>query len=295
MSAAGSPDRPAALRRAVLLDGVSAEFLIQWSGELDASSSPRLTVVSGVVGRYLDLDPAQTPTDQATLDLVSIEVLKGWLARAQSEGRFVLGSGGSITPTGNLGFVADQDLGDRRVLDSQSLGGTRSRAIVDRDSVSVDVSAGSDIGRGGEREVIEICKRALLSRGHAVREEPADDARGIDARLIVDDARVSIQIVTLPIATEYWRDAKVSSATTTVSHDHASSWARDAIAMKAERYSSTERAHTTLALDARSVGILDDPRLLGVLERDAVASGFSDVWLVGPTERHVRFLVPGRW
>lgn len=50
------------------------------------------------------------------------------------------------------------------------------RAIVGLDGVGVGVSTGSDIGRSGEREVTEICKRA--TRAKAV--DPGRKAHGID-------------------------------------------------------------------------------------------------------------------
>ncbi len=123
------------------------------------------------------------------------------------------------------------------------------------------------IGKRGEPRVTELVIELLERAGHSTTTQPSNDARGEDARLLVDDVPHTLQITGIPGAAPFWAAAAHGSTSTQVTTAKAAEWLEYGIAEKARSSDPAELATTILALDVHEWG----DRLAG---RDVVSKLF---------------------
>lgn len=172
-------------------------------------------------------------------------------------------------------------------LDVQTGGGTRSVSHADQGSVTLDVQGTADVGRSGESQAIEVLISALADQGVTTVRRPAEDQRGEDAVLSISSQDFTVQLVTVPGNTEFWREAAVGSASTEVPAQAAAGWVRESILKKVGSIPPDQRPTTLLALDARLAGVVATRAVVSAYLADfpppRTEFGFAATWLVGPT------------
>jgi hypothetical protein len=197
---------------------------------------------------------------------------------------------GELKITGSpIGMIVegnpDNPLG-RRVESRPASGGAANSVVAADGTFQATLSGSLDVGRAGERRVINVLCNKLRERGSDVRVD--DDARnhfGEDGVLIVNGRRTPVQIVTVPSSATVWKDLNANNAATLSGNRGAAvSILRVAIAAK-----SVKAKGTILALDLAHVGAIVNRRLVEAYLAafgDAVTEfSFEAVWLVGPTPR----------
>lgn len=164
--------------------------------------------------------------------------------------------------------------------------GTTSESRLDGSGrMSVRVEGAAGVGRSGEGRVAKTLSQTLKARGHEVEVGAGRDDHGEDRMISVDESAFVMQAVTAPPASDFWREARVSSASTLVDIPAAAAWLREAISTKASRTPSDQRARTILTIDAQHSGLLASPSVRDAyvgLHGDPSEDGWASVWIVGP-------------
>ena len=164
----------------------------------------------------------------------------------------------------------------------------RSEARLSRvGTVSVVVDRTGGVGRPGEPRVVKVLRAHLKAKGVESDARPGEDSQGEDGLLNAAGASYVLQIVTVPQHGNFWRDASVGSATTSVEVAQAGEWIEESIQLKVRKSPESNRASIILALDANHAGVLADETVVApYLERCGSPTRrfkFASVWLVGPT------------
>ena len=156
-----------------------------------------------------------------------------------------------------------------------------------------------DLGRRSDIRVADRVISILRSEGQSVELLHHEDSHGDDRRIRCNGQDVSIQVVSVPTAPDFIRDASRGSANTVVSLSDAAGWINEAVTLKAGHYSTAAKAQMLLAVDVRAVGVLASPPVVAAVEQrfgDPCAThGFGAVWLVGPLESHSTRFSGSRW
>ena len=168
---------------------------------------------------------------------------------------------------------------------NDAVGQSRSRFLEDG-TLEVSIEGAPLRGTSNERNVKHVLEGAFRSRGMAHSFEDGDDAEGQDGFLVLDGVRSVLQIVTVPVDSNFGARASSGPASWWISLDEGAKWIHDAIEKKARKYAEPRfRATMILVLDACHVGKLADELFLARLRANhpPVSSfGFRRVWLVGP-------------
>lgn len=149
----------------------------------------------------------------------------------------------SAPPVTAITDGTDVTTGERVTRVSGPLGSSKMKVSDHR--VTLDINKGV-FGTGAEGRVRRTLMHALRSGDSScsIEYNPERDKRGEDGRVKTADGEFTLQIVTAPPASDFLRDAAVSSARTDVSLWHAGDWLHDAIRKKYERTSNVDCART---------------------------------------------------
>ena len=186
-------------------------------------------------------------------------------------------------------MVNDQPRGpDERTVDYSSPQGARSTATLAGDRVGLSVAGPVDVGKRGERRVIDLVLATLREAGFAAAEAPGRDDRGEDHVLLIGSDRIVLQVVSLPRDPEFWRAVASGTASADVALSRAVEWIDETIRAKA-KYGEDLKRTMLLAIDAAHAGVLGSEvcvkAYLGEHGDPAERHGFAAVWLVGPQRR----------
>ena len=190
---------------------------------------------------------------------------------------------------GNVGTVTEERdaSGEELRIRTQPPEGARSDARLADGVVSLNINGPTQTGRRGEGRAIDTLLSTLRQEGHRPVLEKGEDKRGEDGILLIQDERLTVQVVSVPSCSNLWRDANLGSATRSVSVANAANWIRDAVFAKFTKTSPGERGRTIVVLDAGLAGVLSAQEIVGAylaLYGDPhVEFGLASVWLVGPT------------
>jgi len=166
--------------------------------------------------------------------------------------------------------------------------GSRSEARLARvGTISVVVDGTAGVGRPGEPRVVKVLRSRLKAEGVESEARLGEDSQGEDGLLNAAGASYVLQIVTVPPHGDFWRDASVGSATTSVELAQVGEWIEESIQLKVGKTPENMRANIILALDANHVGVLADETVIAPYLRrygsPTERFKFASVWLVGPT------------
>ena len=201
---------------------------------------------------------------------------------------------------GNVGTVAEERdaSGERFRIRTQTPGGARSRELLADGVVSLNIHGPTQTGRKGESRALDTLLSKLRQEGHQPVLEAGRDERGEDGILLLQDERLTLQVVSVPSDPKLWRDANRGSATTSVPVADAAKWIRDAVFAKFTNTSPAERATTILVLDAGLAGVLSAHEVadayLALYGDPHFEFGLASIWLVGPTPSTTTRLGTGR-
>jgi hypothetical protein len=152
----------------------------------------------------------------------------------------------------------------------------------------------TEIGRPGEWHVVKVLVQALCARGHtASLLGGAQDGRGEDGRISLNNRTFSVQVVSVPTEPKIWRELAQRSSTA------ASGTLDDAVKMFRAAFEKKRNLAkgTILVLDTTHIGAVVTRRLLEAYQQthgDPVAEfELRDAWAIGPTVRSsFQFAVP---
>lgn len=201
---------------------------------------------------------------------------------------------------GRLGMVNDQPRrpGDRTV-DYLSPLGSRSMSTLAGDQFELTAHGPVDVGRSGERRVINAVVTALRDAGLKVDEGAAQDEHGEDHVLYIGSERAVLQVVTVPNAQEFWGSVARGTGSRDGKLRDAISWIHDAVEAKSARYAADLKRSMLLLIDAAHAGVLADTCCTAAyLQQYGDPSGrhgFAGVWLVGPAQQLCMRLGNSRW
>lgn len=203
---------------------------------------------------------------------------------------------GSLAITGQpVGLVVEgrPDSLEGRRVDSRPASGGRSFSRTEADGgFTVELSGVLDRGRANERHAIKTLIKALRMSGRkALPNSEAEDERGEDGILMLDGARVGVQVVTLPAKRAVWKTlADEGSVEVTGTIDDAVTIIRETLDHKRGK-----AVDTLLVLDAAHFGALIGPSLVQAYSRSygnpEHEFSLAEAWLVGPTPQSVFRLV----
>jgi hypothetical protein len=197
---------------------------------------------------------------------------------------------GKFQITGSpVGFVVEgpPDHPAGRRVDYRPASGGQSVSQTDATGAfQADLSGFLERGRPGEQHVMKILTQALRANGHDVLSVGgARDDRGQDGLLSIDGRQVEVQIVSLPVDPQLWKELATRRASAR-SGDRL-------VAVKLVRAALEHKAGkamgTLLALDAAHFGAMVGSKLVDayISMHGNPADEFSlvDVWIIGPTAR----------
>ncbi len=181
----------------------------------------------------------------------------------------------------------------------KSFEGMRSHATLANATVELTLSGPLDLGKRAEGRVADRVISVLKSEGKTVEVMPHQDSKGEDSKIRCDGADINVQVVTVPAATQFLREANQGSASTTVPILQAAAWINDAASAKAAHYSPAQNAATLLAIDVRHVAVLASEQVVQAVEQafgnPCTSNGFGAVWLVGPLDSRCTRFPLSRW
>lgn len=158
---------------------------------------------------------------------------------------------------GRPGMVNDQPRGPyERTIDYSSPQGARSTSRLAGGRVGLNVAGPVDVGRRGERRVIDSMLAMLRETGFAAEEAPGRDDRGEDHVLFINSERVVLQIVSAPGDPEFWREVANGTASVNVELSRTAEWIEEVLREKA-RYDGQFKRSMLLAIDAAHAGARD--------------------------------------
>jgi hypothetical protein len=201
---------------------------------------------------------------------------------------------------GNVGTVAEERdaSGKQLQIRNQTPEGARSHEQLADGAVSLSIQGPTQTGRKGEARALDTFLNRLRQDGHEPVLEAGRDDRGEDGILILQDGRLTLQVVTVPSSPKLWRDANRGTATTSVPVSDASEWIRHAVSAKSTNTSPAERASTIVVLDAGLAAVLSAHEVvdayLALYGDPHLEFGLASIWLVGPTSSTTSRLGTGR-
>jgi hypothetical protein len=190
---------------------------------------------------------------------------------------------------GNVGTVAEERdaSGDQFRIRTQTPEGASAHELLGDGVVSLNIHGPTQTGRKGEARALDTLLSRLRQEGHQPVLEAARDDRGEDGILLLQDERLTLQVVSVPSYPSLWRDANRDSATTSVPVADAAKWIRDAVFAKFTNTSPAERGTTIVVLDAGLAGVLSAHEVvdayLTLYGDPHLEFGLASIWLVGPT------------
>jgi hypothetical protein len=193
------------------------------------------------------------------------------------------------TKQGNVGTVTEERdaTGAQLQVRNRTPEGAHSDALLTDGSVSLNISGPIQIGRKGESRALDTLLCKLLQEGHQSTVEAGRDSFGEDGILRHNGECLTLQVVSVPSSTTFWRDAILGSVTVAVSLADGVKWVRDAVVAKIAHTPPAERGRTILVLDAALAGVLSAHEIadayLGLYGDPQVEFGLAGIWLVGPT------------
>lgn len=201
---------------------------------------------------------------------------------------------------GNVGTVAEErdTSGGKFRIRTQTPEGARSHELLADGVVSLNIHGPTQTGRKGEARTLDTLLTTLRQEGHHPILEAGRDERGEDGILLLQDERLTLQVVSVPSCPKLWHDANRDSATTSVPMADAAKWIRDAVFAKFTKTSPAERATTIVVLDAGLAGVLSAHEVadayLALYGDPHFEFGLASIWLVGPTPSTTTRLGTGR-
>jgi hypothetical protein len=201
---------------------------------------------------------------------------------------------------GALEGVADNARGDVQHVQYLSPSGMRAdSSLGPKTPVDLTVRAPIDVGRRGEGIVADRVITQLRAESHIIVELEHNDSGGEDRQIKCDTDKITVQVVTVPGAPEFFRDASHGSASTSVTPAEAARWIYEAVLRKKDQYEPDLRAQMLLAVDVRAVGVLVCSSIIEKLTAQNGAlcetTGFGGIWLVGPSDSRCIRLPGSRW
>ena len=197
--------------------------------------------------------------------------------------------GQEIEPS--LGSAAMSINGSDRSEINDFKGQSQTRRLADG-RIEISVQGAPHRGRRNEPQVRSVLERAISSaRGQDVRvKEPSsdEDARGIDGTVLRPGSdRQFIQIVSVPVDSDYARYVAHGSHQVVLTPDEAVDWIENAVRHKLD-IAAADRRSIILVLDVRHAGLLAaDDIVSAAKERFRPADfGFAEIWLVANVATH---------
>lgn len=200
----------------------------------------------------------------------------------------------------NVGTVAEERDASRKQfrVGTQTPKGARSHEVLADGVVSLNIHGPTQTGRKGETRAVDTLLSRLRQERHRPVLEAGRDERGEDGILLLQDERLTLQVVSVPSCPNLWREANRDSAMTSVPVAGAAKWIRDAIFAKFTNTSPAERAKTIVLLDAGLAGVLSAHEVadayLALYGDPHLEFGLASTWLVGPTSSTTTRLGTGR-
>lgn len=189
-------------------------------------------------------------------------------------------------PIGELLEGTPDDPRGWRVMYNPATGGTSLSKVTDRGELIARFESPLVIGRDNEPEVIKVIIQKLRTEGHDVYEiKKAQDHRGVDAILKIEDREYEVQITTIITDSSLWRTLNTQKF---VSIEIDQSMCLDIIRTALE-HKSLSAVGTILVLDATYMGAVVSE---GIIEEYHQKYGnpcdeykFHAVWIVGPNAK----------
>lgn len=196
------------------------------------------------------------------------------------ESRCEVGDAGTVTEERDAS-------GEQLRIRTQTSEGARSHELLADGIMSLNINGPTQTGRKGEGRAIDTLLSTLRQEGHQPVLDEGQDERGEDGILLIQDERLTVQVVSVPSCSNLWRDANLGSATRSASVADAANWIRNALFAKFTNTSPAERGRTIVVLDAGLAGVLSAHEVvdayLALYGDPHVEFGLASVWLVGPT------------
>ena len=153
--------------------------------------------------------------------------------------------------------------------------------------IAIAVHESPHWGRPNERLVREVLQGALsLAWGTDVVVNPPEgneDAAGIDGTVVAPDGkRLVVQIVTVPVKSDYAHRVAQGKQEVELTVDEAVGWIENAIKHKADKIALADRGAMILALDMRHAGVLARGYIVTPAKQKIRPEtlGFAEIWLV---------------
>ena len=209
----------------------------------------------------------------------------------------------SKSATGQVGVVNYTTSEDRQHIKYTAPTGAQSNSSLVGNLLTILVKPPVDVGRPGEPRVLVCVENSLKIAGKNLREplekERAEDDRGEDAVLIIDDNRIVLQIVTVKPDALFWKSVANGAGEANVEVSEAAKWINNAVSEKAQQYHNEFKSSMLLAVDVGHMGVLASANVgaqyLQIYGDPTIQYGFGGVWLIGPTENNVLHLGNSRW
>ena len=114
---------------------------------------------------------------------------------------------------GHVGTVVEERdaSGEQFRLRTQTPEGARSHELLADGVVSLTINGPTQTGRKGEARALDTLLNALRQEGQHPVLEAGRDERGEDGILLLQDERLTLQVVSVPSCPKLWRDANRDS------------------------------------------------------------------------------------
>lgn len=209
----------------------------------------------------------------------------------------------SKSATARVSVVNDTNSEDGQYIKYTAPTGAQSNSSLVGNLLTILVKPPVDVGRPGEPRVLVCVENSLKIAGKNLREplekERAEDDRGEDAVLIIDDNRIVLQIVTAKPDALFWKSVANGAGEANVEVSEAAKWINNAVSEKAQQYPNEFKSSMLLAVDVGYMGVLASGNVgaqyLQIYGDPTIQYGFGGVWLIGPTENNVLHLGNSRW
>lgn len=201
--------------------------------------------------------------------------------------------------TGRIGTVIDTNSEDGQHIKLTAPTGAQSDSSLVGNLLTILAKPPVDVGTPGQPRVLTCIENSLKMAGKTTKSLPANDDRGEDGVLIIDDNRITIQIVTAKPDASFWKSVANGAGTASVEISEAVKRINDAISEKAQHYQNEFKSSMLLAVDVGHMGVLASSKVgekyLQTYGDPTIQYGFGGVWLIGPTENNILRLGNSRW
>jgi hypothetical protein len=175
--------------------------------------------------------------------------------------------------------------------------GAISESHGDQGQYTIRVEGAGGVGSLAEGRIAAMVRDALRAQGLIVEILDGQDEGGDDRKLNVAGTTFVLQVTIAPNSAPFWREARISSASTQVPEHHAIQWLRAPISNKAFGVSRDQLKRTVLAIDVTHAGVIANSHFVNQYLREfgppGTEFGFASVWVVGPNENFCCRLGPG--